>query len=133
MIEVFKPELEKWVVYDIDNDAYFTSNQIPLSLIEFVDKIPNDNFTIEYIARRNDIDVKNFLDKKNNYDYGFLIESRFLDEDTRRKWYKRVFQVPMIVDGNFSYFFDEDNSEKILSYSSYYKYLDKNKFLDKFY
>ena len=66
LIEVFKPDLKKWVVYDIDNDAYFTSNKIPLSLIEFVDKIPKDDFTIEYIARRNDIDVKNFLDKENN-------------------------------------------------------------------
>ena len=47
LIEVFKPDLKKWVVYDIDNDAYFTSNEIPLSLIEFVDKIPKDDFTIE--------------------------------------------------------------------------------------
>ena len=133
LIEVFKPDLKKWVVYDIDNDAYFTSNEIPLSLIEFVDKIPKDDFTIEYIARRNDIDVKNFIDKENNYDYGFLIESRFLDEETRRKWYKHIFQVPMILDGKFSYFYDDKNSTKIEKYSSYYKYMNKDRFLEKFY
>ena len=85
------------------------------------------------VARKNDIDVKNFLDKKNNYDYGFLIESRFSDEQTRREWYKHILQVPMIVDDDFSYFFDKDNAEKILSYSSYYKYLDQNEFMKRFY
>ena len=133
MIEVFRPELKKWVVYDIDNDAYFINKQIPLSLIELVEKIKDGDFIIEYIARKNDIDVKNFLDKKNNYDYGFLIESRFSDEQTRREWYKHILQVPMIVDDDFSYFFDKDNAEKILSYSSYYKYLDQNEFMKRFY
>jgi hypothetical protein len=133
LIEVFRPELKKWVVYDIDNDAFFTHNNVPLSLIEFVENIPKDAFSIEYIARRNDIDVKNFLDDKSNYDYGFLIESRFLDDDTRRKWYRHIFQVPMIIDGKFSYYFDKDNSSKIQEYSSYYKYVDKNRFLERFY
>ena len=74
-----------------------------------------------------------FLDKKNDYDYSFLMEARFLDQDTRRKWYKRVFQVPMIVDDKYSYFFDKENKTKIMTYSSFYRFLDENEFLSRFY
>ncbi|MDC0041335.1 hypothetical protein OAJ50_01270 [Candidatus Nitrosopelagicus sp.] len=133
LIEVFQEKLKKWVLYDIDNDAYFTHNGNPLSLLEFTKKVKENNYEINFIAKKNDIDISNFVDKENNYNYSFLIEARFLDEETRRKWYNRVFQVPMIVDEKYSYFFDENNKSKILSYSSFYQYLEKHTFMKKFY
>ena len=133
LIEVFKEELKKWVVYDIDNDVYFTKDGNPLSLIEFTKQVRDDKYDINFIAKKNDIDTSNFFDKENNYDYSFLIEARFLDQDTRRKWYKRVFQVPMIVDDKYSYFFDKENKTKIMTYSSFYRFLDENEFLSRFY
>ena len=133
LIEVFREELNKWVLYDMDNDAYFTNNNNPLSLLEFMKYVKDDKYEINFIAKKNDVDTSNFVDKKNNYDYGFLIEARFLDENTRRKWYKRVFQVPMIIDGGDSYFFNNEKKEKILEYSSFYKFLDEEKFLKRFY
>ena len=133
LVEVYREELKKWILYDVDNDAFFSSNGIPLSLLEFVKKVREDDYDIEFIARKNDIDISNFVDRENSYDYGFLIEARFLNEQTRRKWYKRVFQVPMIVDECKSYFFDNTNKDKILSYSSFYEFLDKKEFLDRFY
>ena len=133
LIEVFRDELNKWVLYDIDNDAFFSSNGNPLSLLEFVKKVKEDDYDIDFIARKNDIDISNFRDKKNSYDYGFLIEARFLNEQTRRKWYKRVFQVPMIVDEGKSYFFDGKNKDKILNYSSFYQYINEDRFLKQFY
>ena len=132
-VRFFKEELKKWVVYDIDNDAYFTKDGNPLSLLEFTKQVRDGKYDINFIAKKNDIDTSNFFDKQNNYDYGFLIEARFLDQDTRRKWYKHVFQVPMIVDGKYSYFFDSVNIKKIQSYSSYHKFLEKNEFMKKFY
>ncbi len=133
LIEVFQEKLKKWVLYDIDNDAYFTHNGNPLSLLEFTKKVKENDYEINFIAKKNDIDISNFVDKENNYNYSFLIEARFLDEETRRKWYNRVFQVPMIIDEKYSYFFDENNKTKILSYSSFYQYLEKHKFMKKFY
>tara|TARA_Y100000996_G_scaffold412081_1_gene397408 strand:+ start:83 stop:1024 length:942 start_codon:yes stop_codon:yes gene_type:complete len=133
LVEVYREELKKWILYDVDNDAYFTNNGIPLSLLEFTKQVKNDNYEIKFIAKKNDVDTSNFVDKTNDYDYSFLVEARFLDEDTRRKWYKRVFQVPMIIDKKFSYFFDKNNMTKILSYSSFYRYLEENEFLEKFY
>ena len=73
LIEVFKEELKKWVVYDIDNDAYFTKDGNPLSLIEFTKQVRDGKYDINFIAKKNDIDTSNFFDKQNNYDYSFLI------------------------------------------------------------
>ena len=133
LIEVFREELEKWVLYDMDNDVFFTKNRNPLSLLEFTEHVKKNDYEINFIAKKNDIDISNFLDKKNDYDYSFLMEARFLDQDTRRKWYKRVFQVPMIVDDKYSYFFDKENKTKIMTYSSFYRFLDENEFLSRFY
>ena len=35
MIEIYRHDFNKWVLYDLDNNAYFSANQIPLSLLEF--------------------------------------------------------------------------------------------------
>ena len=133
LIEVFQEELEKLVLYDVDNDAFFTHDGNPLSLLEFTKQVKENDYEINLIAKKNDIDISNYVDKKNDYDYSFLMEARFLNEDTRRNWYKRVFQVPMIVDGDYSYFFDKNNKDKILNYSSFYQYLDECVFMEKFY
>ena len=133
LIEVFKKELNKWVLYDIDNDAYFTKNNDALSLIEFSECVMNGDYEVNFIAKKNDVDTSNFIDKENSYDFNFLIEARFLNHGTRKEWYKRVFQVPMIVHDGFSYFFDSENKDRILTYSSFYKFLEKEKFLNKFY
>ena len=133
LIEVFREKLQKWVLYDVDNDAFFTYDDNPLSLLEFTKHVKENDYEINFIAKKNDIDTSNYVDKKNNYDYGFLLEARFLNEATRREWYQRVFQVPMIVGEGNSYFFDSENKDKILTYSSFYKFLEKEKFLNKFY
>jgi hypothetical protein len=39
----------------------------------------------------------------------------------------------MIVDGKYSYFFDNEHIKKIQRYSSYYKFLEKDEFMKKFY
>ena len=93
----------------------------------------NGDYEVNFIAKKNDVDTSNFIDKENSYDFNFLIEARFLNHGTRKEWYKRVFQVPMIVHDGFSYFFDSENKDRILTYSSFYKFLEKEKFLNKFY
>jgi len=50
-----------------------------------------------------------------------------------RNWYRRVLQVPMIYSGDKYYFMDRENNNKVESYSTQYKFMDKNSFLNKFY
>ena len=41
----------------------FTNNGIPLSLLEFTKQVKNDNYEIKFIAKKNDVDTSNFVDK----------------------------------------------------------------------
>lgn len=133
LIEAYRKNYNKWVVYDLDNNAYFSKNGIPLSLIEFSAQSSDLDYEINYIASNANLDVANFIDDKTNYDYSFLIEARFVNENSRKQWYKRVMQVPLIGDGKYNYFFNNTNISRVESYSSYYKYMDKKQFLEKFY
>lgn len=133
LIEIFRKNLNKWIVYDLDNSCYFVNNKIPLSLFEFVEKVKSDEYEIKKLSNKISVDISNFKDKKNKYDYAFAIEGRLANEKQLKKWYKHVIQVPLILDKKFSYFCDEKNEDRIQKYSKYNKYMNKNDFLKKFY
>lgn len=133
LIEVYREKYNKWVVYDLDNNAYFSKNEIPLSLIEFSEQSSNLDYKINYIASNPNLDIANFIDNKTNYDYAFLIEARFVNKESSKQWYKRVMQVPLIGDDKYNYFFNDTNITRVEKYSSYYKHMDKKQFLEKFY
>ena len=133
LIEIFRKNLNKWIVYDLDNSCYFMNNKSPLSLLEFVDKVKSDEYEIKKLSNKISTDISNFKDEKNKYDYAFTIEGRLANEKQLKKWYKHVIQVPLILDKRFSYFCDIKNKDRIQKYSKYNKYMNKNDFLKKFY
>lgn len=134
MIEVYRTDLKKWVLYDLDTNAYFSQNEIPLSLVEFVDTVKNNNYEINLLATDTTLDVSNFL-TKNNYDYAFYAESVYANENTQKNWYKRVIQIPMIGINEFSYFTTDSNEERtrMENYASHHKFLSIDEFHSKFY
>jgi hypothetical protein len=87
MIEVYNDDLQKWILYDLDSNSYFSKNTIPLSLIEFIDAVKHDNYQIHILANDTTLDVSNFL-AKNNYEYAFYAESVFANENTLKIWYE---------------------------------------------
>lgn len=133
LLEVYRNDYGKWVVYDLDNKSYFTYQNTPLSLIEFAKHVVTNDYTIEYLAPNSDIDKSNYYDNKTKYNYTFVMEARFANEDTRRKWYKRVMQVPLIGDDKYNYFFNDNNIARVQSYSNYYKFMNKEEFFERFY
>ena len=133
MIEVYRNDLEKWVVYDLDNNAFFTHEEIPLSLIEFVEHVQHDDYEIKFLASDTKLDISNFK-SSNNYDYAFVAESISSNEDTLRNWYKRIIQVPLIQGEDLEfYFFDSQNRIKIENFAPNYHFVEKTKFLNDFY
>ena len=134
MIEVYNDDLQKWILYDLDANAYFLKNEIPLSLIEFINAVKNDNYEIRILANDTTLDVSNFL-AKNNYEYAFYAESVFANENTLKIWYKRVIQVPMISENEFSYFTTNnvDERKQMENYASHHKFLPVDEFQSKFY
>ena len=133
LVEIFRYDLNKWVVYDLDNGCFFTCNKKPLSLIEFVESVPLNNYEIHRLTNRANMDISNFRDRKSNFDFAFIVESRLSNEEKLREWYRHVIQIPLILDGKFSYFFNTEHVKKIQSYSSYHKFLEKDEFMKKFY
>jgi hypothetical protein len=133
MIEVFRIDYDKWVLYDLDNNAYFERNKIPLSLIEFVNAVKSDDYTIKYLANDIKLDISNFK-SVNNVSYSFWYEMMSNDEKSLKDWYKRVIQVPIIKDKNGDYYFsDIENKEKLESYSKKYQFMNNDQFINQFY
>ena len=134
MIEVYHVDLQKWILYDLDNNAYFLKNGIPLSLIEFIDAVKHDNYQIYILATDTTLDVSNFV-ANNDYEYAFYAESVYANENTLKIWYERVIQVPMISEDKFSYFTTNNVEERkqMESYASHHKFLPIDEFQSKFY
>ena len=131
LIEVWRGKYNKWVVYDLDNNSYFTSNKgtIPLNLLEFSQSVITNNYKVIYLSVDTKLDVSDFR-TKDDYNYNFFAENINVNI---RDWYRRMLQVPMIYSGDKYYFMDKENNKKVESYSTEYKYMDKNSFLNKFY
>lgn len=133
MIEIYHPTLNKWVLYDLDNNAYFSVNQVPLSLLEFHESIYKENYKIHFLASDTKNDISNFTGN-DEYDFAFLMESINSNENTLRDWYDRVVQVVIISDTeNNYYFYDQKHREQIENYSNQYKFLEYDEFIQKFY
>jgi len=133
MIEVYRKDLDKWVLYDLDNNAYFSQNGTELSLIEFVDRVKANNYKINYLSSDSKLDISNFK-SKDNFDYAFFGETIFSNEKTLKIWYERIAQVSLIQNENLDFhFFDEEHKSKIENFAPNYKFIDKSKFLYKFY
>lgn len=130
LLEVYKENLNKWVVYDIDNNSTFYDNFLQLTFIELVRRIPDDNYEIVYIANDTTLNPSGFKDEETDYNFAFIAEGYM---SSIRNWYKRVLQVPMIRDGKIYYHYDLENLDKINEYSRSYDYMDKKQFMEKFY
>jgi hypothetical protein len=132
LIEVYRDSYKKWVVYDLDNNAYFVRDNIPLSFIEFSDHVAAGDYDIKRLASDSRFDVSNFTDSEKQYDYAFLMEGILANEKSLRSWYKRVVRVPMIEDKGNYIFFDDVNRSRIETYSPRFKYMDKEQFMAQF-
>ena len=133
MVEIFRDDYNKWAVYDLDGNASFSKDGIPLSLIEWYQLVPNDDYDIQFLANDIKVDVTN-VSSIDDYDYVFLSESILTNEKQQRIWYKRVIQIPMIQDNNLDYlFFDERDPTRVEGYSKNYKFIDEKDFMNKFY
>lgn len=131
MLEMRREDLGKWVLYDLDNNAYFIgpASKELLNLIEFSSRIANRDYEIVALSADTRVDISAFQ-SGNGYDYGFFAEAVNAEIET---WYARVMQVPLINDGNYYYFFDLEHKDKLERYATYFKYIDKAEFMKKYY
>jgi hypothetical protein len=132
MIEVYREDLGKWVLYDVDGNCFFTWQGTPLSIVEFAYAVMRDyRYDIQPLANDTRLDVSNFKGDGGETDYAFFAE-RYIAAS--RQWYRRIVQVPMLHDPAVGRcFFDAANRERIESYDKSFKYMDKAEFQRTFY
>ncbi|MEK7142595.1 MAG: transglutaminase domain-containing protein [Patescibacteria group bacterium] len=129
MLEVFDDS--RWQVYDLDNNVRLLADGQPLNFLEFAERASSGDYQIEKIADDADYAVRG--SNKAGYDYSFYFEAILSNEETLRKWYQKVIQVPLIGEYPTYYFFDKENRERIESYASNYKFMPRDEFMRKFY
>ena len=134
MIEIYRDDLRKWVVYDLDNNAFFTYNGKPLSLVEFVNHVQHNDYKITFLASDAKMDISNFKRINDAYDYAFVAESVMANEDTLRNWYSRIIQVALIQGEDLEFYFsDSENQLKIENFAPNYHFIEETQFLNNFY
>jgi hypothetical protein len=129
LIEVHRNDINKWVVYDLDMNRYFTSGDTLLSFLELVKKVKDHSYTADYLACDVRIDISNFK-SESNYDFSFFSELMINDISW---WYKRVLQVPMIYEDGKYYYYTHSAEEKIEQMGIAHEYMDSTVFVKKFY
>lgn len=97
LVEVYRHDLAKWVVYDVDHDVYFSYDNKILSLLEWLHHL-QDDYQIHYLSQ--DIRAVSTAEFK-KYDFTFIHEDRLAD---LKRWYQRIMQFTFIEQptGNFS-------------------------------
>lgn len=131
MLEVYRKDLKKWVLYDLDHDIYFSYEDKLLSLLEFIDHA-KDNYKINYLS--NDIKVVSPYLLRNKYDYTFINEGRL---NNLKSWYQRIAQFFYIENNDENFSCLKLIPEVIAKYprGAFPKitYLPRNKLIEKFY
>ncbi len=74
MIEVYREDLKRWVLYDLDSNACFVHGKELLSLVEMVERSAAGAYEIKFLAGDAPLDVSNFKSKTNAYDWAFSSE-----------------------------------------------------------
>ncbi|WP_434685295.1 hypothetical protein [Pseudanabaena minima] len=133
LIEIFDP-IEGWFIYDPSFKCIFRAKNQKLSLLQLIDIISNhQQYEIEFLTIKNTNVFRNA-----SYDFSFWVEHRSNNEYELRKWYQRIFQIPLIYFSNMFYFTGDqrilDRAKQYMTYSgNYYNYIVFDDFMTLFY
>jgi hypothetical protein len=133
MIEIYREDLNKWVLYDFDANVCFLHKGTLLSLAEMIEHAASGDYEFKPFAADTGMDISNFKSPRNGFDWGFSAEITRTN-DGARWWYKRVLQVPLL--GNCFYLPSPNDADRarVAHYSGQnYTCLTKEEFLKKFY
>lgn len=130
LLEVYRTDLHRWVAYDIDNNAYYEHDSVPLSGAELAQYVVTGDYTIVPLA----VDSK-FVPRTNFevYDYAFYTEFIAGTEASFRSWLSRVVRVVLIEHEKKFYFSNDELRKFVEAYSPGYKYLKSDEFTRRFY
>lgn len=116
----------KWIAYDVSNHIFFKDKLHYLDMYELCNVVSNhQDYEMIFLIGHSQYDI--------NIPYTLWYESIMSSEECLRKWYDRVFQLPLIEQNNQFYFCDARNKERVEAYADNYQYMAHDIFMEKFY
>lgn len=131
LLEVYRNDAEKWVVYDLDNNVFFTSGAQLLSLLELTWAVRSGEYEIVPLAVDGGLALPDRDGQK--YDYSFYFEYIAATRQALRDWYARVVRVALLPSDGRYYFSDEELRPAVERYSPSYCFIDHQDFVRRFY
>lgn len=100
MLEVFIPDMKKWVLADLDNNMIFSDSNsgLLLSALEMQKALYSNQLTLKLLSK----DITGDISKINTTDNGFtnFVLERLNTNDRLIAWYKKVCEV-ILIDNHF--------------------------------
>ena len=128
LLEVFDPKLQKWILIDIDNNAWFSLDNVKLSLVEYKTALDSTkNVKIEKLSNDAVVDISNFREKGKSF-YGVISENVMGDENLI-KWHKRIMDIVTIN----KVYYNEKQINYMTKNKPEYSFKNHNDFLKEFY
>lgn len=126
-IEVYREDLQQWILYDLNNSTCFTHQGKFLSSLDFIEN-PDMNYQIHSISGniRAALELKNFK----RFNYSFLTEARLA---TLSQWYSRIMQFIFIENHSLNYTFYDKKPQGTKSSFDNFQYVGPTKFIEMFY
>ncbi len=87
LLEVYREDLNKWVLYDLDSDTCFQKNNQLLSLAEFIQCLDQKDYEICYLSS----DIRAAV---SDSQFSFVYEARIAN---LKSWYQRIMQFTFII------------------------------------
>lgn len=133
MIELYDRKHQQWILYDLSSNAYFTQDGKRLSFLDFYRQTRQGHYEINKISN----EKKYNITTKDGFNLAFYMDYISYNEQTLRRWYRKMMQSIGIRHNNLYVFKstgDNDHDRKIELYApDYYKVIDKENFLRQFY
>jgi len=120
----------QYILFDLDNNQYFKTNERILSAKDFIDNTNWDAIEFVKLSIDSNTDSQNFYSGNISF-HGFM---DYVNSNIKA-WYKRVLQVPLIVENDIAYvgLSDKQSEDSVLDYHPKAVILTKDEFNKKFY
>ena len=136
LLEVWHPEMRKFVVVDMDKKCYFTDGIDFLNIFELTQKIhKKQSFELIKSTHVSMLDWTGFKDQVTQFNYQFIEYAVYGTKEGIESYLRRICQVPIIQESNTTYVcaWNPEVAEKLNSINCNWTILTEDQFYDKFY
>jgi hypothetical protein len=136
LLEVYKAVENKYVVIDVDKKLYFSFQDAQLSLFELCSLIyQGKKISLHKIFDISAVDWGGFKGSVTGFDYAFIEQGFYFNNESTISCLSRICQVPMMFDDDRWYVcaWDDVAGERLREINAEWNLLSSSDFLQKFY